>query len=301
MKTIKALSLCSGAGGTEILLDSRIQVIAHSEINEAARSILRFHHPQVPILGDMKKISALHLPKFNLLLGGTPCQNLSYQGNRKGLKGDKSSLFYEYLRILKEGKPEYFLWENVKGTLTSNGGEDYKIIQTLFKEAGYEIQSRLFNAKDFGTIQARERIFIFGTRRGLKKNISRKLDSVIYGGEKYIKDKGKKIIAYSKSTRENHLDYRLREDGLVNTLTTGKGCAGQSTANYIYKNGYLRFLNPNECEKLMTWPQDYTKYGINQKGEKIIISDNQRFKAIGNGIVSTIPQAIIEQLILNQS
>jgi DNA (cytosine-5)-methyltransferase 1 len=298
LKKLKVLSLFSGVGGTEILLDkNKFDIIAHSEIMPLAISVLKYHYPNVPNLGDVRNIKSEDLPKYNLLLGGTPCQNLSYQGDRSGLKGDKSSLFFEYLRILKDTQPEYFLWENVKGALTSNKGEDFYLILKLFKEAGYEIQNRVFSGSDFGTIQARERVFIFGKRKDIKKETSKKLDSVVYGREQYRQDQGKKIIAYSKSTRKGHYDYRIRQDGLINTLTTGIGCVGQSTANYIYEDGLLRYLTPNECEKLMTWPKDWTKFGINEDGNVFNIPERERYRLIGNGIISSISNEILEQLL----
>lgn len=298
MKKIKALSLFSGVGGTEILFNKeKIQIVAHSEILPYADAVLKYHYPNIKNLGDVCKIKSENLPKYDLLLGGTPCQNLSYQGDRSGLKGSKSALFFEYLRILKETQPKFFLWENVKGAITSNKGEDFSLITKLFEEAGYEIQYKLFNSKDFGTIQARERVFIFGKRKGIKTKISKKLDSIIYGGKKYKQDKSKEIIAYSKSTRKSHYDYRLREDGLLNTLTTGIGCLGQSTANYVYENGILIYLTPEECEVLMTWPKNWTKYGVDKEGNVFEIPTRERYRLIGNGIVSTISKEIIEQLI----
>lgn len=297
MKKIKILSLFSGVGGTEILLDNKkFEVVAHSEILPYANQVLKYHYPNIPNLGDIRNVKASDIPSYDLLVGGTPCQNLSYQGDRKGLQGDKSALFFEYLRVLEETKPSFFLWENVKGALTSNKGEDFQTILKLFKEAGYEIQYKVFNGAEFGTIQARERVFIFGERKGNKEKISKKLDSIVYGGEKFRQDKSKKVIAYSKSTRKEHYDYRIRTDGLVNTLTTGTGCVGQSTANYVYEDGLLRYLTPNECEKLMTWPKDWTKYGINEKGEKINIPERERYRMIGNGIISSIPKEILDQL-----
>lgn len=299
MKKIKILSLFSGVAGTELALNKDLfEVVAHSEIHKYASDVLKNHYSNIPNLGDIKNVKSEDLPKYNLLLGGTPCQNLSYQGDRSGLQGEKSGLFFEYLRILEDTKPEYFLWENVKGALTSNKGSDFALIIKLFKEAGYEIQYRVFNGAEFGTIQARERVFIFGERKDLKRKTSKKLDSIVYGGEEFKQAEGQKeIIAYSKSTRKAHYDYRLRTDGLVNTLTTGIGCVGQSTANYIYEDGILRYLTPNECEELMTWPKDWTKYGVNEDGERYEIPERERYRLIGNGIIATISKEILEQIL----
>lgn len=300
MKKVKILSVCSGAGGSELSLNKdRYEIIAHSENNLHASQVLNFHYPDIHNFGDIRNITKNNIKKFDLLIGGTPCQNLSYQGNRKGLSGSKSSLFYEYHRLLVECKPNYFLWENVKGALTSNNGEDFKIILHMFKEAGYEIQYRIFNAKDFGTIQARERIFIFGVKKGAEKKHIKELDSVVYGGKEFKEIKKGKIIAASKSTRRKHYDYRIRTDDLVNTLTTGIGCTGQSTWNYILdESGLLRYLTPIECEQLMCWPKNWTKYSRKASGEIFETSERERYRMIGNGIVPTIVSEILDQIIL---
>lgn len=87
-----------------------------SEIKEDAIKVTQENYPDTKQLGSVTELSAIDLPKINILIGGSPCQNLSVamaKKHRKGLEGDKSSLFYEYYRLLKETKPKYFLLENV--------------------------------------------------------------------------------------------------------------------------------------------------------------------------------------------
>lgn len=89
-----------------------------SEIKKSAIKLTQYHFPNTIQVGDVTKLHASDLPKIDLLIGGSPCQDFSplkwINWESKGLEGDKSSLFYEYLRLLKELKPKYFLLENVK-------------------------------------------------------------------------------------------------------------------------------------------------------------------------------------------
>jgi DNA (cytosine-5)-methyltransferase 1 len=183
--------------------------------------------------------------------------------------------------------------ENVKGLLTVRGGKDYEIVKEEIRNAGYEVDCELFNSIHFGTRQARERVFILATRKEDEQvRLYRSLSD--YEEPKEIKDK--EIIGVSKSTRTHHHDARVREDGFVNTLTRGWGCRGQSTCNYVVEGSNIRFLTPEECELLMTLPEEWTKYGTNDRGEKYIVSPHQRYMALGDAIVANVPPHILRNV-----
>jgi DNA (cytosine-5)-methyltransferase 1 len=97
-----------------------------------------------------------------LFVFGSPCQDLSLAGKRKGFLGAKSSLFRHGARILEEMMPKVFIFENVKGLLSSNKGADYAEVIKTFQDMGYLIQMKVLNAKEHGTAQNRERVFIVG-------------------------------------------------------------------------------------------------------------------------------------------
>jgi site-specific DNA-cytosine methylase len=107
-----------------------------------------------------------HLSKMNydidLMVWGSPCQDLSLAGKRAGFDGAKSSLFREGARIMGEVMPKVFIFENVKGLLSSNGGADYKEVEKTFRDLGYHMAMKVVNAKEQGTAQNRERVFIVG-------------------------------------------------------------------------------------------------------------------------------------------
>ena len=111
--------------------------------------------------------------------------------------------------------------------------------------------------------------------------------------------RGNHLIAYSKSTREEHIDHRGRVDESANTLSTGEGCRSQSTENLVFNEDdhtlRIRRLTPLECERLMGWPDNHTKYGI-RAGRKYKVSDSKRYQMCGNGIVSRCVGLMMDNL-----
>lgn len=138
-----------------------------SEVDKYASAVLKYRYPNVKNYGDCQKINWAEVPDFDLLVGGSPCQDFSIAGKRAGLDGNRSGLFTEFLRALQEKQPKHFVWENVKGTLSSRSGWDFANIQMAFSEAGYTFWWQILNATDFNIPQNRERIFIVGTRSDL--------------------------------------------------------------------------------------------------------------------------------------
>ena len=168
MGKIKTLSLFTGAGGFDLGLDKRFEIIGFSEIDPHAIAIYNYKFPGIRNYGDITKIKISELPDFDLLIGGSPCTSFSIAGKRDGFLG-QSGLFYYYLDVLKTKQPSTFIWENVKGTLSSTDGWDFANIIVGLDEAGYSIRWEVLNSKDFGVPQDRERIFLVGYLRGCER------------------------------------------------------------------------------------------------------------------------------------
>ena len=118
---------------------------------------------------DITTIDPTRLPKADLWCAGSPCQNVSIAGKRAGLYGERSGLFFTFVELIKsqkeEDKPEWVLLENVKGLLSSGGGRDYLDYLSILDEAGYDLEWQVFNSKDYGVPQNRERIYTLGHLR----------------------------------------------------------------------------------------------------------------------------------------
>lgn len=147
------------------------ECVGVSEINKYASQVLKYHYPTIKNYGDCTKIDWATVPDFDLLTGGSPCQDFSIAGKRKGIVGERSGLVWEFIRALDEKKPEYFIWENVKGVLSSRRGFDFGNILAAFSESGYSLWWQVLNAKDFGVPQNRERVFVVGTRNGSPREV----------------------------------------------------------------------------------------------------------------------------------
>ena len=315
LNDIKVMSLFSGVGGFELAMPERYKIVGFSEIDKYANMVLKYKFPNITNYGDITKIKTADLPDFDMLTGGSPCQDLSIAGKRRGLSAERSGLFMEYIRILRDKKPRYFIWENVKGALSSNYGFDFAIVLNEFSEAGYNLWWQVLNAKDFGVPQNRERIFICGFREESPPEVFFERES----NKNNYRESGNKLREQVANTirtnysngfsNETYIEvqnkgasqhYRVYgEKGLAPTLQSQSGMSSQKHPFIKVHNmqqGRIRKLMPIECERLMSWSDNHTKYGINEKGEKVEISDNQRYKMCGNGVVSNVVKAIVENL-----
>ena len=136
-----------------------------SEIDEFPSAVLKERFPNVPNLGDITKINwkeaVRDFGKPDLVVGGSPCQSFSIAGSRTGLDG-ASGLMWEYVRCVREVKPDWILWENVPGTLSSSNGEDFRCLLEALDALGYGLAWRVLDAQFFGVAQRRERLFLVG-------------------------------------------------------------------------------------------------------------------------------------------
>ncbi len=161
---MRVFSTFSGVEGFGQKFPEDWEFVGFSEVNKYASMVLRYHYPNVKNYGNISEIDWKQVPDFDVLTGGSPCQDFSIAGKRRGLSGTKSSLAWEYIRCLRDKQPEYFIWENVKGVMSSRGGWDFANLLCAFSESGYALWWQILNAKDFGVPQNRERIFVVGSR-----------------------------------------------------------------------------------------------------------------------------------------
>lgn len=173
---------------------------------------------------DITTIDSTRLPKADLWCAGSPCQNVSIAGKRAGLYGERSGLFFTFVELIKsqkeEDKPEWVLLENVKGLLSSGGGRDYLDYLSILDESGYDLEWQVFNSKDYGVPQNRERIYTIGhlRRKGRRKvlPLSRESSSHL-----------KQLVGGMQS-------YRVYDpSGIATTLVGEGGGLGAKTGLYL--------------------------------------------------------------------
>jgi DNA (cytosine-5)-methyltransferase 3A len=260
-----------------------------SEIDKYAIQIAMKNYPDIIQLGDVKNIKASDLPQIDLLIGGSPCQGFSVAGKGLNFEDDRSKLFFEYVRLLKEVRPEYFLLENVRMKR-----EWQDIISNLLKVEPIMINSALVSG------QQRKRLYwtnIKEIKQPQDKNIL--LQDILESGITYqdksyclaslyngavfwntLERKQRTMIA--EPVRLGHLNKGGQGDRIYSVkgksvcLSANGGGRGAKTGLYkidLPDGDYIiRKLTPVECERLQTFEDGYTEG----------ISDTQRYKCLGN-------------------
>ena len=161
---MKYLSVCSGIEAATVAWHPLgWEAIAYSEIEKFPSEVLAHHYPNTPNVGDMTKFKEWNFESnVDLLVGGTPCQSFSVAGLRKGLDDPRGNLMLTYLAIAKQYRPNWLVWENVPGVLSSNGGRDFGSFLGGLAECGYGFAYRVLDAQYFGVAQRRRRVFVVG-------------------------------------------------------------------------------------------------------------------------------------------
>lgn len=181
---MRYMDLFSGIDGFALgLRQAGIEFEEHwfSEIDKNAINIYKKHFPNAKELGDVRTIRDFSGIKADIITFGFPCQDLSVAGKRRGLAGDRSGLFFEAMRIIRELKPQYFIFENVKGLLTNNGGADYvRCLREIADIGLYECEWQLVNTS-WVLPQNRERVYFVGRLGGQS---GAKIFPLFSGGEK---------------------------------------------------------------------------------------------------------------------
>ena len=153
-----------------LLTEEQREVLAALPLKQRQKEILKEEYRNGEWYeGDIRDVLAEAMPKADCWTFGAPCQDFSVAGTRSGMAGERSSLVREVFRLLREteegDRPEWLIYENVKGILSSNSGLDYLSVLLEMEELGYDVQWQIFNSKDWGVPQNRERVYTVGHLR----------------------------------------------------------------------------------------------------------------------------------------
>jgi DNA (cytosine-5)-methyltransferase 1 len=163
------ISLFSGAGGLDLGFEKAgFKTIWANEYDKEIWETFENNFPDTTLdRRSISKISSDEIPKTLGLIGGPPCQSWSEAGKSRGIKDDRGQLFFEFIRVLRDKKPLFFLAENVSGMLASKHSEALENIKNHFIDSGYNLSFKLLNAHDYKVPQDRKRIFFIGFRKDL--------------------------------------------------------------------------------------------------------------------------------------
>jgi DNA (cytosine-5)-methyltransferase 1 len=319
---INHLDLFSGIGGFHLGFErAGYEITSYfSEIDKHAVAVYKHQFPTSTYVGSVTDVRGADLPRINLITFGSPCQDFSLAGKRKGMEGQRSSLVLQAIRLISECRPSVFVWENVKGTFSSNDGADFwAIIQAFTDIGGYRLEWQLLNTSWF-LPQNRERIYLVGYSTNpsgggvfpVGKNdreayelqgqhiqantILARYDSGSNGtyiGERELASQVKQIgtkLDSNGGTQPYQQDRVYDADGILPALNQGK-------SDLIIKEQYrIRRLTPIECERLQGFPDQHTAYG-NYDGEVKPMNNSQRYKQCGNAVTVDVVAAVAKKCI----
>jgi len=371
---MKLGSLFDGIGGFP-LAASRVGItpVWASEIVPDCISITKRHFPVMRHLGDITGINGGDIEPVDIISFGSPCQDLSISGHRAGLDGEKSGLFLQAIRVIKEMRiatngryPITIIWENVPGAFSSNKRKDFqKVLQEIaaIAEPGISIPRpsaksgwlaaggivgdcfsmawRCLAAQYFGVPQRRKRIYLvanFGNQRAgeiLFKYESEKgnIEKGKNAGDSFTGNANNGVKQYVVNIGYSTDRIYMNPQSSVTLRANGGGCGANTglyflpvnqcdvpfvcngfgdyehgnisktilssddiTSGDLIVSGYsVRRLTPLECERLQGLPDNWTEYG--HDGKKI--SDNQRYKAIGNSVAIPCVEFILHQIAIS--
>jgi len=253
------------------------EIVFACEFDKYARNqYLKFHsEPSSAFYNDVNDVDGLkYKNSIDLMVWGSPCQDLSIGGKRKGFNGEKSSLFRVGAKIQDDIKPHIFIFENVVGLLSSNGGADYQEVLATFREQGYNLVTLKMNTKNYGIPQNRDRIFIVGFldieeyhsfREPAKSDLKLCLKDLLEDevDEKYFlnDDMVAKFIPGSSSLNQNYKSQANKIHDINNISPTL--CAG----SHGYSGGYVKIElkqvgNIDQKGHNSLWGRVYTPNGL---------------------------------------
>jgi len=283
---MNVLSLFDGIACGRVALDRAgipVNNYFASEVDKNAMAVAKNNWPDIEHTGDVKNVSGLLLPKIDLLIGGSPCQGFSLQGKQLAFDDPRSKLFFEFVRLLKDCKPKYFLLENVRMKK-----EFLAIITNMLEVAPICINSAL--------VSAQNRVRYYWTNiPGIQQPANKRLILADILERGVTRREGRIIYTNHELLTDIDADYCKEKLRCFNVGVTKRGGFLASTRVYSPKGKcpallaltggglekkviaddtrYWRKLAPCEAERLQTLPENYTKG----------FSDRQRLKMLGNG------------------
>jgi DNA (cytosine-5)-methyltransferase 1 len=206
-------SLFAGIGGFDLGFErAGFKTAWTCEIDKKAQAVLRFRFPDAAHHDDVCAVGAHNLAPVDVVTFGSPCQDLSVAGKRAGLAGERSGLFHEAARVIRElraahGKPDFAIWENVPGAFSSNDGRDFAaVIDAMVNVGARDVAWRVLDSRFFGVAQRRRRVFLVAD----------------FGGERAAE-----VLALAEGVRGYSPKGRKARQGAATPVGEGAGSGGE--------------------------------------------------------------------------
>ncbi|OQB13843.1 MAG: Modification methylase HaeIII [Firmicutes bacterium ADurb.Bin193] len=320
---MKIVSLFSGAGGLDLGFEKAdCNIVWANEFDNSIWETYEKNHSAPLDKRDIRIIPSNEIPDCDGIIGGPPCQSWSEAGALRGIEDSRGKLFYEFIRILRDKRPKFFVAENVSGMLADIHKEAVNNIIHHFKEAGYDIFVKLLNAADFGVAQDRKRVFYIG----FHKDLSVKFEWPIEFSKKYtlrdviwdLKDNAIKAGDKNTTNNENCLvpNHEYMNGGFSTIFMSRNRVRGWDEQSFTIQAGgrhapihpqapkmlfveknkrifvpgkehLYRRLSVRECARIQSFPDDF-KFYYNK------VSDG--YKMVGNAVPTQLAYVIAMQI-----
>jgi DNA (cytosine-5)-methyltransferase 1 len=317
---VRYLSVCSGIEAASVAWESLCWTpVAFSEIEKFPSKVLAHRFPNVPNLGDMTRYKEWDIERgsVDLIVGGTPCQAFSVAGLRKGLDDPRGNLALTFIAMVDHFKPEWVIWENVPGVLSSSGGRDFGSFLGALGNIGYGFAYRVLDAQYFGVPQRRRRVFVVAHSSGDSRRAAEILfePESLSGNHKTSRAQGQGIAdasitgtvssKWAKGTggpardecynlvpvmyQHNQTDARLKIEPKTSQTVIARFGTGGGHTPLIRHHVLVRKLTSTECERLQGFPDGYTDIMPNTP-------DGSRYVALGNSMAVPVMRWIGERI-----
>jgi DNA (cytosine-5)-methyltransferase 1 len=244
---VRYLSVCSGIEAASVAWESLGWTpVAFAEIEKFPSKVLAHHYPGVANLGDMTRFREWDIERdaVDVLVGGTPCQSFSVAGLRKGLDDPRGNLALTFIAMVEHYRPEWVIWENVPGVLSSSGGRDFGSFLGALGNIGYGFAYRVLDAQYFGVPQRRRRVFVVAHSSG----DSRRAAEVLFEPE---------------SLRGDSTKGRKTGQDTAQCLTTGTGCRYDPNTETLIPITFRKSRRAQSAEDFETWVPDEVTNTLN--------------------------------------
>jgi DNA (cytosine-5)-methyltransferase 1 len=338
-------SLFAGVGGFDLGFEAAgIKCCFQVEWDKYCQQVLAYHWPDVPRWSDVSDVKGADLPPVDVITFGSPCQDLSVAGKRVGLDGSRSNLFFEATRIIREMRdatdgvfPRVAVWENVPGSFSSNGGNDFgSVLDGLAESGALGIEWAVLDARWFGVPQRRRRVFVVaefdparafrggepllavgkGSARDFEKMLQQResitgqiVGSIATGsitGSLSVSDLSK------GQTNNQSLDTGLLQVCAMPIQSTlvgrqdhnglGKGWGDENTPMYTLTKADIHFVATSKQVRRLTEIECERLMGwpdnhTLNRADGKNTSSSQRYKMCGNGVASPVAKWVAEQIL----
>jgi DNA (cytosine-5)-methyltransferase 1 len=293
---MKIVSLFSGAGGLDLgLIKQGHEVIWANDIDPDAVETYQYNIGRHIVLADIGELEDKELPKGDVVVGGFPCQGFSLANMKRTGSDARNTLYLQFLRVIVQTQPKYFIAENVRGILSIEGGSAIVKIVNDFAEAGYRVKYKLFNVADYGVPQSRMRVIIAGTRSDMPEgadfefpanthsnkpsNALKNWKSISEGiqgipdPEKFPEALPNQNFSKYKVTNRNFTGHRTTDPEKPSPTILARGNGGGGVCAIQHPHN-LRRLSVRESAAIQTFPNNFTFFG----------AMNSQYRQVGNAV-----------------